>query len=101
MELGGAQGQGVLTWPADLRVAPTRGQPGRYTVRWHGERGARIYELQRGSNPTDEASFTTVYSDKLVKFPDEGQPGQVVWYRVRTQGNGVSSWSPAVSYLIR
>jgi hypothetical protein len=90
-----------LTWPSNLRVVPIKGQPGHHMVRWHSEHGAGLYDLQRSPDPPVEATFASVYSDKYVKFADSGTVGQIVWYRVRAHGNGVSAWSPAIAYTIR
>src|SRR5262249_31443972 len=83
MELGGPAVPVVISWPVDLRVVPVKKQPGHHMVRWHAERGAGIYDLQRSPTPASEATYVTVYSDRFAKFADEGQPGDVVWYRVR------------------
>jgi hypothetical protein len=90
----------VATAPVKLRVCPIKGQPGKYTVRWNRAPGAGIYELQQSPDHALDDTFATAYTGKDAKAVGKGRVGQVLWFRVRAQGNQTSAWSEPVRYLV-
>jgi hypothetical protein len=99
--LKGARGPSpAITTPLKLRIHAVKGQPGHYTVRWHLVKGAGLYEVQRSPDPEAEATFATTYNGTHAEYGDTGQPGAVLWFRVRAHGNTVSDWSAPVRYVV-
>jgi hypothetical protein len=73
------------------------------TFRWFAEKGAQFYRLQYSTDPTFNASVTTIDTKNTTYTPEITLPNDVNYYwRVQTySGASVSDWSATWTFLKR
>jgi uncharacterized delta-60 repeat protein len=63
---------------------------------WAGVANATDYRVERSG---DGSNFTTVHVGTLTSFADAVQAGAPYWYRVESQGNGLTSLPSVAAYF--